>query len=391
MIKVLFCLQTMVCGGVEKELSTILKYFDYDKYEVSLLLLYVSDEDIVAEIPKNVKIINLNIDREFYCSDSVTLVKKRLSRGCFFEAASLAIKRIINIGVSHCNLSLDGIPNMEDEYDIAVCYHIHSSIMLKYVAEKVKAKKKIGWIHNDFYTTGYHVDKLMVYLKEYDDMVAVSGRVRDEFVDLCPDYKGNVSVAHNVVDEELIKALALQIPNDKFFDDKGIKILSVGRFTQQKGFDIAIEIANDLRRKGLVFHWYLIGYGEEEQRYRGLICEYNLQDTFYILGRKSNPYPYIANCDIFAQPSRHEAYSISILEAKIFSRPILCSDFAGAEEQIDNEKTGYIVPISKRDAFEDRLEKMILDKDDRKRLESELCHSVDNHKDLIKIMSFFSN
>ena len=67
MIKILFCLQTMVCGGVEKELITILKRFDRSIYNLSLLLLYEQDIEMKKLIPEDVKIVNLNIDKQYYC------------------------------------------------------------------------------------------------------------------------------------------------------------------------------------------------------------------------------------------------------------------------------------------------------------------------------------
>ena len=182
----------------------------------------------------------------------------------------------------------------------------------------------------------------------------------------------------------------MQIPEDFYFTDNHIKVLSVGRFTEQKGFDIAIEVAKVLRDKGVDFRWYLIGYGDNEIQYRNLIRKYKLTDIFVILGEKKNPYPYIANCDIYVQPSRHEAWGLVVHEARVLHKPILVSKFAGSDEQIVNGKTGYIVSISEIDKFIERLEKLILDQGERERLENNLRKEGYSKEDLHIIMSKFS-
>ncbi len=390
MKKIIFCLQTMVRGGVEKELLTLLKCFDYSQYEVTLLLLYRSDENIISEIPSEVKFICLNINKTYYCSGIGTLVKSRLKSGKIFESASLVMKRMLNLESSHTAISLDEVNAPDEEYDVAICYHVHSPIMIKYVATKIEAKRKIGWMHNDFIASGFRIKSAIKYLNIYDELVAVSNQVKNEFMQVCPEYLGKLSVAHNIVDVEEIVALSLQIPEDSYFTDNHIKVLSVGRFTEQKGFDIAIEVAKVLRDKGVDFRWYLIGYGDNEIQYRNLIRKYKLTDIFVILGEKKNPYPYIANCDIYVQPSRHEAWGLVVHEARVLHKPILVSKFAGSDEQIVNGKTGYIVSISEIDKFIERLEKLILDQGERERLENNLRKEGYSKEDLHIIMSKFS-
>lgn len=316
--------------------------------------------------------------------------KKRIKKRKILEASEVIIKRLLNIECSHTVISLRELQSIKNKYDIALCYHIHSPIMIKYVATKIDARKKIGWIHNDFSTTGFRVQGTLRYLNRFDELVAVSTKVKDEFIRLCPKYIGDVSVAHNIVNVEEIITQSSQIPNDAFFFDSHVKILSVGRFTTQKGFDLAIEVAKILRNKGVSFHWYLIGYGEDEGTYRKMIDKYKLDDIFIILGKKTNPYPYIANCDIYVQPSRHEAWGLAVHEARILHKPILVSNFAGSNEQIIDHKTGYIVPIIEQDKFVDQLEKLILNPDDRERLEKNLKIEDTLEEDLRVIMSKFN-
>ena len=172
MKKVLFCLQTMVRGGVEKELITVLRKMDSTRFQADVLLLYIQDNEIVKELPDWVRVIDLNIDKKYYCSSVIEMSKARLHHGNIIETVELLAKRMARLGLTQSNQSLKKLPKLEEAYDIAVCYHIHSPIMLKYVAEKVDAKKKIGWIHNDFSTSGYPIQRIIPILSMYDEFVA---------------------------------------------------------------------------------------------------------------------------------------------------------------------------------------------------------------------------
>lgn len=389
MRKILFCLQTMVRGGVEKELITVLKKMDPKHFQCEVLLLYIQNPEVVSEIPDWVKVTTLNIDSNYYCGSTASMVKARLKHGKIPEAITLMGKRIFGLGTSHSNQSLNGIPQMEENYDVAVCYHIHSPLMLKYVATKVNATKKIGWIHNDFSQSGYPVQRLKKYLSAYHEIIAVSETVKKEFLDRCPEYGEITSVVHNVLDEDEIQKKSLDIPeNDTYFSDNRVKILTVGRFTPQKGVDLAIEICRLLREQNANFCWYMIGWGPEENKYRAMIERYELQDCVTILGERKNPYPYIDQCDVYVQPSRHEAYCMTILEAISLRKPIACANFAGADEQIRNGETGWIVPVGDIEAFTEKIRFLIENPAERTRLTQNLWKQAKG-SDMEKILSKF--
>lgn len=353
-------MQTMVLGGVEKELITILNKFDKSKYDISVLVFYVQDQAVMAQLPDWVQVINFDLDKDYYCGNNPTIVKKRLKNGKLLEAFIICLKWLFKIGMVQTNMCFSGIPIIEQEYDIAVCYHIFSPVMFKYVARKVKANKKIAWIHNDFETTGYRIDKLKKYVEAYDEFVAVSKKVKDEFVERCLEFENRAFVAYNVLDKKEIRGKAILAIDDPIFTEtSSFKILTIGRFTNQKGIDLAIEACKKLKENSIEFQWYLIGWGTEEEKYRSLIREYELEKVFIILGRKDNPYPYIKMCDLYVQPSRHEAFPLTIMEAKILCKPLLATDFAGASEQITNNVNGMIVPVNDIEALANGIAELV--------------------------------
>lgn len=372
MKKIIFCLQTMTLGGVERELITVLKKI-YTQFNITLFLLHLEDKEVLKEIPKDVKINILGIDEDYYYGNTFKLVKQRIKKGKIIEAGTIAFKRCLKIGTTGSNINIDNLPTLEEHFDVAICYHIHSPLMLKYTVQKIKADKKVAWIHNDFYVSKYPIQRLKKLVEVYDEFVAVSKKVECEFRTLCPWYQGKISTAYNYLDANEIIELS-NAPNieSAFLQQKQVKILTVSRFSEQKGIDLAIVVCSMLKKENLKFHWFLIGYGELESTYRKLIDEYDVRDYFTILGKKTNPYPYIKNCDIYVQPSRHEAYPLVIIEAKVLHRPIVCTDFDGADEQIDNNVNGIIVPLNDTKALFKEIAKLICTPELRRILSKEL-------------------
>jgi len=345
MKKILFCLQTMVLGGVETQLITLLNKFNPKKYDITVCLLYIQDQSMVDKIPDYVKVVNLNINKDYYCGGIFSLIKERIKQKEYFDALSLLFCKFLNIGITSGNVNINTISQIDDCFDYAVCYHLHSPISMRYIIENVKANKKYLWIHNDFKTTGFKVNKYKKWLYKFDKIVGVSKRVTEEFIEKCFALKDNCQTIYNIVnvDEIIDKSKDLSNVEPEFINNIKIKILTVGRFCEQKGFDIAIETAKLLKENNISFSWYAIGYGDYLKYMNELIDKYNLQNEFVILGRKENPYPYMANCDIYVQPSRHEAFGITVSEVKLFKKPIITTNFAGANEQIENNVSGIIV------------------------------------------------
>ena len=122
-----------------------------------------------------------------------------------------------------------------------------------------------------------------------------------------------------------------------------INILTVARLViDYKGYDIAIKTAKILKENGYKFKWYVVGDGPDKVKISSLIDEYDVKDCFILLGKRENPYPYMKNCDIYVQPSRREGFGLTVVEAKILNKPIVCTNFNTAKELIENENDGLI-------------------------------------------------
>lgn len=355
MKKVLFVLPHMLCGGVEKALLSLINEMPKKEVEITILMVKAEGE-FIKLIPPHVTSGEVPLPE--YCREELMFGGIKASARHYLQKGQIVkfIKLIQNIlrkdplATLMCDFS--ELKNIEGVYDTAICFHMHMPFIVRYVAEKVDSKKKIAWIHNDFENSGYNIKPLENYLNYYQHFFAVSEQLRDEFGSIFPEYKKITSVAHNIISEQYIQTCADEYMPEEFDPNyTGIKILSIGRLDKQKGFDTAICVAKKLRESDIDFKWYILGNGVEEKSLKKSIKKNNLVDCFILLGIRTNPYPYLKNCDLYVQPSRHEGYGIAVAEARVLHKAIICTDFAGAREQIESGTTGLVVPFDINELF----------------------------------------
>ena len=123
------------------------------------------------------------------------------------------------------------------------------------------------------------------------------------------------------------------------------KLLSIGRFCTAKNFDNVPDICRRILRSGINVRWYLIGFGSDEALIQRKIVECGMEDHVVILGKKTNPYPYIKACDFYVQPSRYEGNSVSVHEAQILGKSVVITDYATSASQLEDGVDGIIVPM----------------------------------------------
>lgn len=362
MKKIAFFVQHMLCGGVENALITLSQELYNHGNEVTI---YVISEtgDFADKIPKGVMMkkifIPQKIERFLPVGGTKIAIRKNISEGHYIRALINLIKHVFGESeFAELNVDFNKIPMIDIEYDIAVNFHMHSPFLVRYLSEKVYANKKLTWIHNDFTTTGYNIKNLQQCLECCEGFYAVSQRLKKEFVDIFPEYEDKTEVIYNIIPrDEIIKKADRENPYEYASVPKdNLIFLSVGRLEYQKGYDLTIQVCRKLMDKGLKFKWFVLGEGTERKNLEQMLKRQGLQDTLFFLGIRMNPYPYFKYCDIYIQTSRHEGYVTTVTEAKVFNRPIICTDVSGAREQIEDKITGYVV-----DFYVDEIANRIFD------------------------------
>jgi len=342
--KLLFVIDSLTIGGAEKSLVSLLNLVDSSLYEVDLLL-FRRGGDLERFIPKHVNILPIPEYFQFV-NNSKNLVNKRLSFYYFRIKTSISL-RVNNFKkntihseqvVYRCiNKIMSPIQKI---YDVAIAYS--QGMPTYFVANKVHALKKLAWINTDYVNTLYDKEIDLESYNKIDHIIAVSKNTQDSVSKLRKEYNNKVEIILDIIDPNIINKMSEEY-DVKEFKKSLINILSVGRLVTAKSYETAIKVARLLKNSGYKFKWFGIGDGPEKEKLQELIDKYQLNDYFILLGKKINPYVYMRNCDIYVQTSIKEGFGLTVCEAKILKKPIVCTNFPTAKEIINHDMDGQIV------------------------------------------------
>ena len=339
-------------GGAERSLIGLLDALDPEIWDVDLFLLRHEGElmdavpayvNLLPQIPAYTVLARpmKNTLRECH----VLLTAARLAGKMSAKRYAKKYKHIesaVGLEYSHkftCPLMPAIQP--EKEYDLAVSFLTPHY----FVAKKVRAKKKIAWIHTDYTRIQVNVPSETAMWSTYDYIASISDAVTESFLKVFPGLKDKIVLIENILSECLVKRQAELFSAEKEMLARGIRLLSIGRFCYQKNFDNVPDICARLIQTGLDVCWYLIGFGPDENLIREKIKEAGMENHVILLGKKENPYPYIKACDLYVQPSRYEGKSVTVREAQMFGKPVVITDYATASSQLENGIDGVVVPM----------------------------------------------
>jgi glycosyltransferase involved in cell wall biosynthesis len=233
---------------------------------------------------------------------------------------------------------------LNDEYDIAV--GSQEGITNYFVVDKVRAKRKILWIHSQYGQLDYVNTMDYPYFKKADAVVTISEICRQSLEDSFPEIRDKFHVLPNITNSSLIRKMSMEPIDENFFQDNICNIITVGRLAAVKGYDLAIKAAYLLKEQKFDFRWIVIGEGLERKNLEKMINEYDLVDYFKLIGLRSNPYAYISKANIAVQSSKYEGKSIFADEAKILGKVLVSTNYETVYDQIEDGKTGIIVEMT---------------------------------------------
>ena len=362
--RIFIAIHYLEIGGAEISLIGLLQALDYSKYDVDLFV-YSHRGELMQFIPKEVNLLPeipeyAQIERPM--KDALRdgywrIVLKRLiakRRFARYKKSKHPVDNGAIFGYVFDSVT-PVLPSLEylGEYDLAISFLTPHNI----VADKVKAKKKAAWIHTDYSRIDVDSELELPVWSKFDHVVSISDQVTENFLGVFPSLKDKIVRIDNILSPKFVRKRAEQIPpevvNKEMPKEDGVtNLLSVGRFGYAKNYDNVPDICRRIIDAGANVRWYLIGYGGDEPLIRSKIAEAGMEDCVILLGKKSNPYPYIKACDIYVQPSRYEGNSVTVREAQILCKPVVVTDYSTARNQVKDGVDGAVVPLDKEKCAE---------------------------------------
>jgi glycosyltransferase involved in cell wall biosynthesis len=390
----------MELGGAEVSLIGLLKSFDYSRFDVDLFV-WSHQGELMQYIPREVHLIPevpeyAQIERPIKGVIRAGFVRIAFAR----MLAKLRHKIYMHHHKNESTSSVYGavakaaeplMPSLDylGEYDMAINY-----IALDFlVKRKIKAKKRVAWIHTDYSTVKVNAEKSLAGWDAFDYIVSISTGVTQAFLQTYPSLRNKVVDMENVLSTDFVRQRSEEITIEQVRKEMPkqedvVNLLSVGRFCEAKNYDNVPDICRrincQLSTVNCQFRvrWYIIGFGGDEALIRQKIAEAGMGEYVIVLGKRTNPYPYIKACDIYVQPSRYEGKSVSVREAQMLCKPVIVTNYLTARGQVTDGVDGIIVPMDNQGCAEG-IAKVILNKSIQVKLTDYMKSHDFSNRDLI--------
>jgi len=349
--RILIIYEDFSAGGSTTSLLALLNAWDYSRYSVDLLPYRLSKatdvdakmtyEQLSKLLPPQVNILE-NAVR--YGKSPINKIIKgiRLLPSVHFYKAMKAAKNGKNkyVTLQHMGYAKTHLcREVSDNYRAAIAF-IEGWSTAYLLSKKIKADKKIAFVHLDYKTAGADPEIDRAYLGKADAIVAVSENCRNGLSEIYPEYKEKIVKIENLHQSRRIKELSqerLTVPFPERTD-----FLTVCRpDIHVKGLDRLLEAAVNLRDSGYKFTWAVVGGGSSEP-FLKMLAERELEDIVLPIELTDNPYPYFLKADWLVVTSRTEAKPMTVTEAQILGKPCIVTEYSSANEQIENGVNGII-------------------------------------------------
>lgn len=338
--KIIFVTKALWIGGIETALINLLNHFNYDRYEVTLLI-YRAELDVLNQVNPKCRVLiadrekTYTFDTAYKYNKLYHLTEETDNPSKLHQTMMWAIPMVRWLEnwlfIKYIRKLMNG-----EHFDTAIIY---SDVAAEIAIRAISADKFLMFYHHGTMRHVYH--DALAY-KKCEKIIAVSDNQASELKKFVPKVAKKIISIHNLTDVEGIRQKAA-IPTKEVFGEKQFNIVSVGRVSHEKGMDIAVQVCARLVRDGYDnIRWWIVGDGPAMQEVRNTLTDTHMEDYVIIVGMQSNPYSYIRQADLYVQPSRFEGYPMTLLEALVLGQPVVSTNNNGAREILEENVTGLL-------------------------------------------------
>lgn len=326
-LKILFLIHDLGQGGAEKVLVNLVNNMDREKFDITVMTLF-----------------DVGVNRQF-------LAPHITYKSCFSKAipGNSKLMKLLTPQQLHRRL-------IKDYYDIEVSYLEGPSARVISGCPDQNTKL-VCWIHIEQRTREVAASSFRSAAEaencynRFNQIIAVSETVKEDFASLLKIHVP-VEVLYNTNETGKILRLAQESVEKEMFSAKRINIVGVGKLLKNKGFDRLARIGKRLLNEGYPIHIYILGIGPEQEALERYARENNMADQFTLLGYQTNPYKYVARCDLFVCSSFREGFSTATTEALIVGTPVCTVEVSGMREMLGDSEYGLITENSKEALYQ---------------------------------------
>lgn len=339
-------LDITVMGGVEKVAEQLANKLS-DKYDVKVISLHRKNKEIPYIFNEKIKVI-------FSSTDKFDRIRKSIKNN------SKSFKKIIK----------------EENVSLAICMGNYSTF-ISILDKGLKELKIINCDHGAL--INQYNDKAMVFIRHFNYLfsshsVLLTNKNKLDYQRLLHASENKLSVIYNPISNKMLnkgKKVKYNINSDK--------IITVGRLSQEKGFDMLIQVATKLKKITKVnWQWDIYGDGPMKEEIQKNICENKLEKYVVLKGQHNNVTNLLHEYAIYVLTSYREGLPIVLLEAKANKLPIVSFDIdTGPNEIVDDNKNGFLIDPYDTNNMAEKIKSLLEMEELRKEFSSKSCDGIE--------------
>ena len=333
--KILFLIHDLGHGGAEKVLVNLVNNMDRKKFDITVMALFrggVNEQFLKPHIRYQTV-----FSRTFRGNSHLMklLTPRQLHR--------LFIKERYDIEVSYLEgpsaRIISGCP--EETTKLVSWIHVEQHTMDR-LAKSFRSEEEARRCYNRFHQT-----------------VCVSQYVRDDFCGILK-FQKPCRVLYNTVESEQIITLSWE-ETPEIETGNAVNLVAVGTLKESKGYMRLLRIVKRLQLEQKSVCLYILGAGQLKAAMEQYITENELGDRVRFLGYQTNPYKYVANCDLFVCASFSEGFSTAATEALIVGTPVCTVEVSGMKEMLGENNEWGIVTENDEEALYRGIKQLLED------------------------------
>lgn len=333
MKKILFLIHDLGQGGAEKVLTNLVNNMDREKFDISVVSLFgggVNEQFLEPHIHYRAVFPKMIPGNRVWLK---LFTPKQLHKMC-----------------------------IKEHFDIEVSYLEGPSARVISGCQD-KDTKLVSWIHveqhnMDLLSRSFRNDaEAIACYDQFDNTVCVSQFVKEDFCSIL-NFSKPCEVLYNTV--ESAKILDMSKENvDSIIDDDCINLVAVGTLKQSKGYERLLSIVKKLKENNYEARLYILGIGPIEEQLKNMVKDFGIEERVVFLGYDTNPYKYVANCDLFVCASFAEGFSTAATEALIVGTPVCTVEVSGMKEMLGDNNEYGIVTENSEEALYDGIKSLL--------------------------------
>ncbi len=315
MKKIIFVIPSLGGGGAERVFATLLSEISLDEFEV-ILAIGINEGPFLSLVPKNIRIVELGgckkSSRSFM--PLLRLIYKVKPDIVFSTLGMVSTSALCSLFIGRKTRFIARFGNtLSADLDRA-----KRESFLRYVLQKLSYK--------------------LVLLNS--EIIAQSDYMKRDIVEYFSYKKSNlIHVIHN-------PAPSPTLTSKNHTDNEYTKLVTVGRFAWQKGYDILLEALKKVIDRGYKIDFSFIGDGIDKQLLVGIVNRLGINTSISFLGFKNEPFQFAKDADIFISSSRFEGFSNVIVESLANGIPVVATDCpSGNREIIIEGENGWLASV----------------------------------------------